>query len=274
VVFQGGLLFPHLSVRDNVSFGLANGRRESGADKVAVDQWLDRLGLLFLADRKPRDLSGGEAQRVALARALATQPSCLILDEPMGALDVSARGLVRSMVADHLSTFEGPTLVITHDPAEAFLLADTIIVLEGGVVSQQGTASDLQMHPASSYVADVVGTNLVEGTARGGIVDVAGHQLVVADVDLSGSVLVSFHPRAVSLHTNRPVGSQRNAWATTVRQIDDLGHTCRIRTGDPLALIAEVTKSAVEGLALTVGSDIWVAIKATELAVAAIGDPA
>ena len=203
VMFQDGLLFPHLSVRDNIAFGL----RSTGVPKdeaaSRTDVWMDRLGLTDLAGRRPSELSGGEAQRVALARAVATDPMLLILDEPLGSLDVTTKAQARRTIAEFLDSYTGPALVITHDPTEAFLLGDEICILENGLVSQSGTAADIRLHPRSRYAADLAGMNLFEGTAGNGVVDVDGHDLYMPAHDVSGSVIVTFHPRAVALHRAR-----------------------------------------------------------------------
>jgi molybdate transport system ATP-binding protein len=194
----------------------------------------------------------------------------LLLDEPFAALDVPGRAEVRRALDAHLATFAGPRVVVTHDPLDAFLLADRVVVLEGGRVTQQGTPDELRLHPATPYVADLAGTNLLHGVATTGVVDVDGHRLRVADGDLAGPVLVTVHPRAVALHRERPEGaSPRNAWATRVERVEDLGGRVRIRLGAPLPLTVEVTRDAVAALSLAEGGAVWASVKATELGVRA-----
>jgi molybdate transport system ATP-binding protein len=267
VVFQDYLLFPHLSVAHNVAFGLRDRRRADALDRASA--WLRRLDLDELADRKPRDLSGGQAQRVALARALITEPDLLLLDEPLAALDVSTRAELRRTLADYLGRFPGPRLLITHEPAEAFLLADEIHVVENGTITQVGTADDIRLRPRTRYIADLAGSNLISGSAARGLVMVGEHRLHVGDTTLVGAVLATIHPRAVSLHRRRPEGSPRNVWETTVRRIEHYGDRVRLQTGDPLPLAVEVTPGAEKALALREGSWVWVSIKATEIGVEA-----
>ncbi len=155
-VFQDYLLFPHLTVEHNVAFGLrASGMPRAEAHERAAT-WLDRFGISALAHRRPSEISGGQAQRVALARALATDPGVLLLDEPLAALDVEVRDDVRADLAVHLREFPGVTVVVTHSLADATALADEVIVLEAGRVTQRGTVADLQREPATPYVARLV----------------------------------------------------------------------------------------------------------------------
>lgn len=265
VMFQDGLLFPHLSVRDNIAFGLESTGVPKDDIVSRTDEWIDRLGLTALTERRPSELSGGEAQRVALARAVATRPKLLILDEPLGSLDVTTKAQARRTVAEFLDSYDGPALVITHDPTEAFLLGDEICILEDGLVSQSGTAADIRLHPRSRYAADLAGMNLFEGTAANGVIDVDGHELYMPAHDVSGGVIVTFHPRAVALHRSKPEGSPRNLWKTTIAHIESLGDTARVATSSPLALIAEVTTESTQSLELVPGAAVWVSIKATEL---------
>jgi ABC-type sulfate/molybdate transport systems ATPase subunit len=151
VVFQDYVLFPHLTVRDNVAFAARMRGRRAAARDVA-EPWLERYGLAALADRFPAELSGGQAQRVALARALAADPEVLLLDEPMSALDVEVRAEMRSELATHVREFGGATVVVTHSPTDAAALADSVLVLERGRVSQRGTLDELRAEPATPYV--------------------------------------------------------------------------------------------------------------------------
>jgi molybdate transport system ATP-binding protein len=267
VVFQDYLLFPHLTVLENVAFGPRSRGMGRGEAREKARTWLHRLELGGLETRRPPGLSGGQAQRVALARALATEPDLLLLDEPLAALDVSTRSDVRRILAEHLAEFAGPRVLITHDPSEAFLLADEIHVVEDGRVTQSGSADDIRLRPRTRYAADLGGTNLFRGVARDGVVDVDGHALHVADHASEGPVLVTVRPAAVSVHLARPEGSFRNSWATTIVRVERLGHRARLLTGAPLPVTVEVTDEARGELDLTPGSVIWLAVKATEIGV-------
>lgn len=267
VVFQDYLLFPHLTVLDNVTFGLTNRGVPKDEAKARSREWLVRLGLGELERSKPKNLSGGQAQRVALARALVTEPALLLLDEPLAALDVTTRTELRHVLSAHLEAFEGPRLLITHDPTEAFLLADEVHVLEDGVVTQSGTADDIRLRPRTAYAADLAGSNLVRGMAADGLVDTGAQTVHIADTRVRGSVLLNIHPAAVAVFGDRPHGSPRNTWQTTVDRVERLGSRIRLRTGPPLALTVELTDAARTEMSLDVGSSVWVAIKATEVGV-------
>ncbi|WP_435092022.1 ABC transporter ATP-binding protein [Clavibacter michiganensis] len=163
VVFQDHLLFPHLSALANVAFGpRARGVARAVADSRAR-ALLDRLGIADLADRRPAALSGGQSQRVALARALVLEPSLLLLDEPMAALDTGTRLDVRELLADELLRFGGAAVLVTHDPVDALALADRIHVLEDGRQVQEGAPAEVAARPATDYVARLVGMNRLTG---------------------------------------------------------------------------------------------------------------
>jgi molybdate transport system ATP-binding protein len=267
VVFQDLLLFPHLTVLDNVAFGLRSRGAGRNAAHDAAHEWLDRLELSGFAERRPGDLSGGQAQRVALARAMVSEPDLLLLDEPLSALDVTTRAEMRRILARHLETFPGPRLMITHDPTEAFLLADEIHVIEDGAVTQSGTADQIRLTPRTRYAADLGGSNLIAGTAYDGLVDTGAHHLHIADHGVTGPVLATIRPAAISLHRRKPEGSPRNTWATTVETVEHLGDRTRLQTGDPVALTVEITEEATVALELAPGTPVWVSIKATEIGI-------
>src|SRR5699024_3606931 len=156
-VFPDYLLAPHLSALDNVAFGpRCRGVSRTEAKKQA-GALLEHMGLAEYTLARPRTLSGGQAQRVALARALATRPRLLLLDEPMAALDVGTRVDVRARLGHLLEGFEGATILVTHDPLDAMVLADRIAVIESGRVVQQGTPTEMARRPRTSYVARLVG---------------------------------------------------------------------------------------------------------------------
>lgn len=267
VVFQDYRLFPHLSVRDNVAFGPRSAGLRRAEARRRAEAWLERLDLTALADRRPDALSGGQAQRVALARALAREPHVLLLDEPTAALDAGRRAAVRAELAGHLGAQQGPTLVVTHDPLEAMVLADRLVVIEDGRITQQGRPVDVARRPATPYVARLMGLNLYTGRATAdGVRLVGGGTLHAADAPRTGEVLVAMRPAAVTVHAGRPdAASHRNSWPGTVRHVAMLGDRVRLDVdGSPQALV-DVTPAAVAELGLVPGRQVWLTAKATDL---------
>lgn len=268
-VFQNYRLFPHLTVAENVAFSpRARGLGRRAAKSAAI-QWLDRLGLTDLAGRKPDQLSGGQAQRVALARALAGEPALLLLDEPLSALDAGTRLDVQAELKRHLADFAGPCLLVTHDPLEALMLADQLIVLEGGRIVQKGTPAHIARRPATEYVAKLVGLNLYAGHADGSEVQLhGGGAFVIPDQGQHGDVLVAVRPSAVVVSSQRPVASSaRNTWPAKVAGLTLLADRVRLELeGQPAALV-DVTPAAVAELSLDPGSEVWLTVKATDLEV-------
>jgi molybdate transport system ATP-binding protein len=162
-VFQGYALFPHLSVADNVAYGLHGQPRD--ARRRRAGEVLERLGLGNLAARRPRELSGGQQQRVALGRALAVDPDLLLLDEPLSALDAPLRRQLRQELMTIVREWGKATVLVTHDLAEAFQLADRVVFYEAGRVVQQAPKTELLSAPASERVARLMGVrNILGGT--------------------------------------------------------------------------------------------------------------
>jgi len=267
VVFQDYLLFPHLSVLENVAFGLRSRGVGRTTATARARSWLDRVGLGPAANRKPGSLSGGQAQRVALVRALATDPALLLLDEPMAALDVSTRVELRRELRQHLESFRGVRLLVTHDPVEAMAMADRLIVLEHGRVLQTGSPAEVTQRPRSRYVADLVGVNLFRGTARQNVITISGGGSLTAVGVTDGDVFAVVHPRTVALYRARPDGTPRNVWEGRATDLDLQGDRVRVRLQGSPSIVAEVTPAAVRELGLDRGDQVWIGVKATEVIV-------
>ena len=269
VVFQDYLLFPHLSALDNVAFGLRARRLPRDEARRRAAEWLARVGLEGSTQARPRALSGGQAQRVALARALVTDPRLLLLDEPLAALDAGGRAALRHELQRHLAGFAGTCLLVTHDLIEAVTLADQLVVIETGRITQVGSPEEVSLHPRSRYVADLVGVNLYRGRASGGSIALPGGERLVAadDAHLSGDVFAVVEPRAVALFRQYPEGSPRNVWSGTAEVLDVMGDRVRVRVNGPLTVVAEVTPAAVAQLRLGEGGPVWAFVKATEVTV-------
>jgi molybdate transport system ATP-binding protein len=292
LVFQNYRLFPHLDVRDNVAYA----PRVKGASRrqarAAADTWLERLGLTALATRRPQEISGGQAQKVALARALAAEPGLLLLDEPLSALDARTRLEVRAQLRSHLEQFTGPVLIITHDPLEAMIMADRLLVIENGRVVQQGTPAQVARQPATQYVARLVGLNLYAGTldpaTRQVRLDEGGTFTVTLDHDdpavsavsavstrLRRRVLVGLRPSAITIHTAQPThASPRNVWKGKVAGLELLADRVRVQVDATPPALVDVSSAAVSELALRPGTGVWLSAKANETQAYAYPDPA
>ena len=267
VVFQDYLLFEHMTVAENVAFGLRARKTPKAEARHTAHEWLERVGLAAMAQERPRALSGGQAQRVALARALATDPRVLLLDEPLAALDAGTRASVRRDLRQHLSSFAGMRLLVTHDPVDAYALADRVAVLEHGRIVQSGTLAEVTAHPRSRYVADLVGVNLVTGTVTNGVLHTERAAVVIADAP-DGAAFAVIRPHSLTITREAPAGaSSRNVWAGTITAIDRLGERARVGIDGPLPLTAEITVAALDALALRPGDDVHVAAKATDIEV-------
>ena len=267
-VFQDYVLFEHLTVLENIAYGLrARGVVKMDARRRAHD-WLDRLDLADFADQRPQVLSGGQAQRVALARALVTNPRLLLLDEPLAALDARTRASVRRDLRDHLASFDGMRLMVTHDPVDAHALADRMIVVEAGRIVQSGTPAEVTAHPRTRYVADLVGVNLVTGVVADGVLTTqAGVRVVIADAG-DGLTLATIRPHSVLIGRGDVFAtSARNSWRGTIVDVDRLGERVRLVIDGELPLTAEITAAAFDELDLGRGDDVHASVKATDIEV-------
>ncbi|WP_426565763.1 ABC transporter ATP-binding protein [Angustibacter sp. McL0619] len=271
LVFQDYRLFPHLSVLENVAFAARSAGAHRQIARDGAREWLQRLDVEPLADRRPAQLSGGQAQRVALARALARRPRVLLLDEPLAALDARARLELRVTLRRHLVEFGGPVVVVSHDPVEAMVMADRLVVVEAGRVVQQGRPADVARRPATDYVARLVGLNLLSGNgAADHVVELDGGGKIrgASEVTVGERVLVAVPPSAVSMHLERPgPGSARNLWSGVVDGLEPLHDRVRVHVRSQPSLLVDITPAAVAELALRPGSAVWLSVKATEVEV-------
>jgi len=269
-VSQDYALFPHLSVGENVAFGLRAAGVRSGEIRTRVARVLERTGIAALARRKPSTLSGGQQQRAALARALVLDPRLLLLDEPLAALDLQTRRQVRGELRRLLRELETTTPYVTHSPIEALLFGDHIVVLEGGRISQVGDRDELLRHPRSRYVAELVGTNFFAGrvtaTDVAATVRTADGDLAISRAEDPADLFVTVNPRDITLHTQRPEGSAQNVFAGPILELAPEppgGERVRVVLGTRPPLVAEVTREAVASLGLTEGITVHASFKAT-----------
>lgn len=270
-VFQEPALFPHLSVEENVGFGL---RGLSAAERARrAGDLLELLDLPGLGGRRPRDLSGGEAQRVALARALAPRPRWLLLDEPLSSLDTPTREQLRPRLRRWLARAAIPTILVTHDRGEVLALGDRVCVMDGGAPLQEGAIAEVFGRPRSVTVARITGTeNVLEGKVgeiRGGLATVfVGSTAVtaLAPEPAAEHVFVCLRGEDVTLEREARAGtSARNHLAATVLAIEPEGALARVVLDAGFPLAALVTRASVEDLALGAGVRVVAAIKVAAL---------
>jgi spermidine/putrescine transport system ATP-binding protein len=270
MVFQSYALFPHMSVFDNVAFGL----RRKGVEKAEVDkrvgEILDTVGLAGREKRRPRELSGGQQQRVALARALVNRPRALLLDEPLGALDLKLRQAMQ-IELKRIQREVGITFIyVTHDQGEALTMSDRIAVMNDGLVEQLGSPRDIYEHPATKFVAGFIGTsNLLSGTVQSVsatsavIVDTGDQHVEVPlreDVPLTpgSTVELTVRPEKIGLSAQPPSGG-RCRLRGTVTEVVYLGTSTNYNvltsTGDEMTVFVQNTDSATD--LATRGQDVW-----------------
>ena len=198
MVFQGYGLFPHMSVRQNIAYGLSIAGRPRAEIDHAVEEMLSLVRLEQLSNRSIGELSGGQQQRVALARALIMRPQVLLLDEPLAALDLKLRHAMQEELRRIHTEIGGTFVFVTHDQGEALALANRIAVMEAGELIQQGDAEEIYARPRTRFVSTFIGeANIFEGERRAGMAEFAGKQIPATGRD--GPVTIVVRPEAVRL---------------------------------------------------------------------------
>ncbi|GGC56821.1 ABC transporter ATP-binding protein [Hoyosella rhizosphaerae] len=277
-LFQDHALFPHMTVEDNVGYGLPRWNRSDRARRVAEVLTLVRAE--HLLKQRAKSLSGGEAQRVALARALAPSPQLLLLDEPLSALDSPTRAALRHELRAIIAEVGTPTLLVTHDRTEALALGDHIVVMNNGTVIQEGTVSEVFHAPKSRAVASVVGTENVLAArvteVSDGVVTVDAGGMTLAAIhygrlDIGAQVYACIRAEEVSIlaaqHTLASA-SPRNQVTAVVTSLVPEGPLVRatlaasVPAPPVMTLTALITKHAISEMNLMAGSTVTAAVKA------------
>ncbi len=204
MVFQNYAIFPHLSVKDNVSFGLTNRKLEKKEITERTDEFLKLMQIYEYKDRKPENLSGGQQQRVALARALVIKPDVLLMDEPLSNLDAKLRVEMRSVIKDIQHKVGITSVYVTHDQEEAMAISDRIAVMNKGVIQQIGTPKNLYQRPSNIFVATFIGyTNVIAGEIENNFLKIADIKLDVSKLKANDQkVKISIRPEEFYLDKN------------------------------------------------------------------------
>jgi molybdate transport system ATP-binding protein len=271
MTFSRGALFGEMTALENVMFGPRAAGWPKREATVRARETLQLAGAGHLADRRAATLSAGETQRVSIARAVALRPAVLLFDEPLSAVDVHARAGLRAALADALRATGAATVLVTHDPAEALLLADRIAVLEGGRIVQQGSGEELRRAPATPYVASFAGVNLFTGVARAGDdstsdVAVEGASFVVYG-SWSGPVALVVDPDAITLSLEPGATSARNRLTGPIEHLAPDGGAVRVAIASAPPIVARVTAASAAMLALAPGKLVYATFKAGEVRV-------
>jgi molybdopterin-binding protein len=267
-VYQDYALFPHLSVADNIAFGLKIGGMSSIERERRVKEIAELLGIEHLLWRRPMNLSGGEKQRVALARALVISPRLLLLDEPLSAIDPAMReGLQRELLLLH-EELNVTTLHVTHDFEEAVALADRIAIMKEGLIVQVGNPYEVFRQPKTKFVALFVGArNVFEGSVRGkedGVTKVEIEGLEIETLtELTGRVHVSLRPEDILISTRPLRSSARNSFKGEVARILDKGPTVYVMVRVPPDFVCLITKRSFEEMGLREGVQVYITFKAS-----------
>lgn len=271
---QDALLFPHLNALDNVAFGPRSAGSSTAAARESAQHWLAEVDALPLANRKPAQLSGGQAQRVAVARALAAEPELLLLDEPMAALDIHAAPLLRRVLKRVL---EGrKAIIVTHDILDAYMLADRVIVVESGRIAEEGPTRQVLERPRSHFAAGLAGLNLVAGSISPEGITTPDGRVFAGQHDPGWSPLpgqtgvAAFPPSSVSVFLGDVHGSPRNSFPVTITDLEPHGDQIRVRASSGSsaeALSADITPAASADLGLVPGMDVRFVVKAALVSV-------
>jgi ABC-type Fe3+/spermidine/putrescine transport system ATPase subunit len=265
---QDYVLFPFLNVLDNIAFGLKRGKSSGGEIQERVDKLAGLMGVSHLLHRDTRSLSGGEKQRVALARALAPSPGILLLDEPLGALDLRTAKYLRLELKRVHHELGLTTIHITHDLMEALEMADRVAVIQGGQVEQVAEPEEMLFYPEGERVADFIGApNILDcdycRDLGQGIMEVGCGGLKLTVSHEGGTVRkVAILPRHIYVSETRPPGLSVNGFQGNITAIKPAGNTVRIWIDiDDTNIMAEVPSYIFEEMDLAEGKEVFIILR-------------
>ncbi len=268
IVYQDYALFPHMNVFENIAYGLRKKESNASVIKEEVKRIAEILGISHLLHRKPTTLSGGEQQRVAIARALVVKPKLLLMDEPFSALDVKMRESLRKLVRRAVKEYDTTVLHVTHDFDDVFSLANRVVVMKNGKIMQTGRPENVFSKPSNDFVADFVGTNILEGVVIGKengltLIRVGEHILYSTDhAEVGERVRVSIRPENVTISNE-----MRQTKNTFLCSVEDIRRGTNLvwltlRSGD-LRFKVVTTPSSID--TVDVGKNVFASFKAVNV---------
>jgi ABC-type sugar transport system ATPase subunit len=265
MVYQDYMLFPHLSVHDNIAFGLKARKFEPDMIEQRVRETATLLGISHLLHRYPETLSGGEQQRTAISRAIAMEPSVLLLDEPLSALDGRTREALRRELRNLHHSLNTSVIHITHNFEEVFSLADRVAVMNEGRILQLGEPEEVFRKPVNEFVAEFVGVeNLFAGTCRrengSGVIDLGGTTLWSGNCHHEGDVRVTVRPEDIHIETACPSGEQKNIRKGTVNGIEDGGTVVKLTVDAGNPFVVAITRQTWQNLGLGKGDQVYLTV--------------
>ncbi|MBG01527.1 MAG: hypothetical protein CL470_04575 [Acidimicrobiaceae bacterium] len=258
---QSGAVFPHLNVAENIAYPLKCLGVDSETIETKLLNSLERFALSEIEKRSPETLSGGELSRVALARSLISEPDVLLLDEPTSSIDLEAS----EWISEYLKELETTLILVSHDPIEALLIGNKIMVIDDGKIIQKGTTSDVASEPASSWVAKFLNLNLLSAKAVGLSAEMDSGGIFRLAEPCYGPVHITFSSSSISLYLDAPDGSPRNVWEVVIKTLHTDGSVVRVGIAGPFEATAIITQESLRHLDLRLGKKCWAAIKANEL---------
>jgi len=268
IVYQDKALFPHLSVQENLSYPLRCRRVSRKEIDARIEQLAEDIGFMPLLKRKPETLSSGEAQRVALARTLATEPKCLLLDEPISSLDIQAKSEIRALL--RRINRSGQTMIhVTHDYEEAISLATRIAVMEDGKISQVGSPYEVFQHPKSEFVAKFIGIkNIFKGELRNSGNELAefvteGKRFFILSDKESGTGSMVLRGEDITISNTNLQTSARNTFKGIITDIEMDRLSSEVTVDIGIEMSALITRDSLEKLGLCLGKEVWINFKAT-----------
>lgn len=269
-VYQDQQLFPHLSVKDNIAFGLKMAKRPKEEMEARIAAMAELHGIEHLLERSPENLSGGERQKVALARALITEPEILLLDEPLSAVDLETREQMQRDLQRIQRRLKVTTIHVTHDFEEAVALGQRVAILNQGRIAQVGTPEEVLRQPSSEFVARfALSRNVFSGEASdsetGSATIAIGQTRLMAATELRGQVRLSLRPEDILISREPLKSTARNSLQGVVSDIADRGAVIYVTVTVPPDFICLITRQAFQELELSRGARVWLTFKASAI---------